>query len=109
MGNRLAMALIHSIRPSDRFSSHSRSAVRVANSSMIRIRLADRCGSRILRCTACTGSSAVASACIGAPGAPMSNGVTVPSSWKTIVAVRLEEKSSTRSMASCTASHPQTA
>lgn len=44
-----------------------------------------------------------------APGAPMSNGVTVPSSWKTIVAVRLDEKSSTRSMASCTASHPHTA
>ena len=33
---------------------------------MTRTRLADKCGSRILRCSACTGSSAVANACIGA-------------------------------------------
>lgn len=108
IGRRLATAAIHSICPSRRPWRQSRSAAAAVNCSMARIRLAARCRTSSLRCTACSGSSAVANTWVGPPRPSMVNACTLPSGMYVMVAVRFEEKSSVRPMASLTASHPHT-
>jgi len=79
------------------------------NGSAARIRFAASWGSSVFLCTACAGSSAVASTCIEAPSSPSSNAPTVPPGWYVIVAVRFAENSSGLAMTSLIASQPETA
>ncbi len=86
----------------------SSAAVAAMNGSSSEIRLAAIRGSTNLRWAAWIGSSAVASTWIGLPGSPMPKAVTVPSGCDHMVAVRFDEKSSVRAVASRTASNELT-
>src|SRR6478609_601543 len=64
--------------PSCTPSFHRRFSVTPTNDSSALIRLAASWGTNSFRCTACAGSSAVASACISAPSSPIGNALTRP-------------------------------